>query len=306
MLATALPANVSTSTNSFTGLPQIQTDATSVQANDSSAPGGMALSVSATPDSNPANFQANPPLSEAALISVSSSDTLAGGTALPAFTDAKGAVFFENGNFGDPQVESDTGAISTVSVYNPQTGAQIVLSDVTTVRYRGGTAAAGEAVYGVGYVGNATQTMPGGGTVTYRAFWEGGQSAYDDGSGLAQMFVMGDATLTADLDAGTVTGGVDNASLNGSDPLGGNVVNLNPNIDRLAVDATITGNTYAGTAVFRDASGAALGTQNSEVIGGFFGPDADNTAAAIQSSGRMELGGQQADYILQGVLGGAR
>lgn len=310
LLAVQLPATTSTSLNTTTGLPQHNVDSIDgPRPTDQSRAGGMSFTATAMADANPApNFgdqTFGTATLRAAQVSASTTDTLAGGTALSGVTNAKGRVYFENGNFGDPQVETASAGISTVSVYNPPSAPQIVLTDATTIRYREGAAGTGSAVFGVGYIGNPTATMPATGTVNYRAFFEQGTAVFDNGGGATQMYLKGDAALTADLATGKVTGGVSNASLNRTDATG-NEINLNAGIAALAVDGTITGNTYAGTATFKDAAGADIGTQNSEMTGGFFGPDARNTALAMQSNGTMTLDGATAGFVFQGVMGGTR
>jgi len=307
LLAARLPATVSTSVNAQTGLPQHNIDSINgATPSDQSSPGGMAFAVTGTADANPAPNFGNQSFGTATLraaeVSASTTDTLAGGTTLSGMTNAKGRVYFENGNFGDPQVETATAAVSTVSVYNPPTGTQIVLTDVTTIRYREGAAGSGAAVFGVGYVGNPTATMPSTG-VTYRSFFEQGSAVYDNGTGPKQMYMKGDAARSANMATGKVTGGVSNASLNRS--TSGGEINLNSNIAALEVDGTITGNTYSGTALFKDGTGATIGTQTSEMTGGFFGAGAKNTALALQSTGTMQLEGANAAFTFQGVMGGA-
>lgn len=308
LLAAQLPATTTSTTNKLTTLPEFGvTSLDGATPSDRSAAGGMTFTATATEDPNPAPNFGNQDFGtaslRAALVSATTTDTLAGGTTLSGMTNAKGRVYFENGNFGDPQAESASAAVSTVSVYNPPAGAQIVLTDATTIRYREGTAGSGSAVFGVGFIGNPTATMPAGRTVNYRAFFEQGEAVYDNGNGPTRMYLKGDAALSADLTTGKVTGGVSNASLNRNTATG-TEVNLNTGIAALAVDGTITGNTYAGTATFQDNTGAVIGTQNSEMIGGFFGTDARNTALAIQSTGSMPLDGAAATFTFQGVMGG--
>ncbi len=308
ILGVTLPSTVTTSTNNITGLPQIQTDPTSVSVNDRTPQGGIGFTASADADPNPAQFQAGG-TSVAALISGNANAALAGGTTVNGFTDAKGAVFFENGNFGDPQAESNDGAVSTVSVYNlfqnNQPTGQIVLSDVTTVRYRGRTNRTGEAFYGVGYIGNATATMPTGQTITYTGFWENGQAVYNNGNGANQFYLRVNDTvsLSADLTANTITGSA-NASMDRDINLGANTITLTTDVERLVLNGTVTGNTFAGTALLVDSGGNTVGTQTGEMVGGFFGANATEIAAAIQNSGTMTLEGANATYVLQGVIGG--
>ncbi|NBR88747.1 MAG: hypothetical protein EBS68_02355 [Rhodobacteraceae bacterium] len=301
LLALKVPATTSISVNALTGLSQHNVDSVDgVTPTDQTSPGGVGFTVTGTADPAPAPFITN-----GAIVNASAAGALAGGTVLNGMTDAKGSVYFENGNFGDPQVETADAGVSTVGVYNPPGGAQqIVLTDATTIRYREGAAGSGSAVFGVGIIGNATTTMPAGQTITYRAFHEGGEAAYDNGTGVKNMYLSGDPTIVANLGTGKVTGGLANAKLqrwNGTAN-----VDLAPTIATLDLDGTITGNTYAGTATFKDAGGADVGTQNSEMIGGFYGADAKNTALVFQSTGTMPIDGANSTYFLQGTMGGAK
>lgn len=212
---------------------------------------------------------------------------------------------------GNPQAESNDGAVSTVSVYNifnNATGAldrQIVLSDVTTVRYRGRTDNAGEAFYGVGYIGNATATLPTGQTISYVGFWENGQAVYDNGGGARQFYLRVDDTvsLSADPTANRITGSA-NARMDRDTNLGANTFTMNTDVERLVLDGTINGDSFAGTALLVDSGGNTVGTQSGEMVGGFFGANATEVAAAIRNTGTMTLEGAQASYVPQGVIGG--
>jgi hypothetical protein len=310
ILAVVLPATTTSDTNSTTGLPQFGIDSIDgTVPTDQTSPGGATFTATASEDPNPAPNFGNQAFGNvvlaAALVSASSPDQLAGGTPINGMTDAQGRVYFENGNFGDPQVESATAGASTVSVYNPPQGAQIVLSDVTTIRYRE-QAGSGSALFGVGYIGNATQTMPSGSTVTYRAFFEGGTAVYDNGTGPKRMYIVGDPSIVANLDTGKVTGGISNASLRRFDSATSVEIQLNTDVENLELDGTITGNEYAGTATFTDSGNNPVGTQTSEMIGGFFGAGAANTALALQNTGTMPLEGASATYTFQGVMGGSQ
>lgn len=310
MLAVRLPANVVSTVNSITQTPQLETTATGAVATDRTAAGGVGISGSAKDDPNPNNNQGSPGIAPAALISASADGPLAGGATVIGLSDAKGNVYFENGNFGDPQVESANAAISSVSVYNLSASEQIVLSDATTIRYRDGNAGDAEANYGVGYVGNATTNMPTSGTASYKGFFESGQSIYTRPDGSVENFGFdngADVALAADFAAGKVTGGITGGTLQAYTNLGQNVVDVAPTITGMAIDATITGADYAGTARLVDAQGAAVGTvSNGEAIGSFFGSAGRETVAAVSIEGNATLEGGASDYVLQGVIGAVK
>src|SRR5690606_30769746 len=125
--------------------------------------------------------------------------------------------------------------------------------------------------------------MPGSGTATYKGFHEGGIGVYTKGDGTTgQMYLRGKAELAADFGAGKVTGGVKDAELLGQyDQATASSPNLNSNIVGLAIDATISGSDYAGTAALVDSAGNTVGTvAHGNAIGGFFGANAAETAAA--------------------------
>lgn len=312
MLAVRLPSTVSTETSSLSDLPRHNARPTGAVAVDRTAADGVGISGSAEEDPDPNDFQGNE-IAPPALISATADGPMEGGATFIGLDKAKGYVYFENGNFGDPQVESASAAISSVGVYNDfkDDGSveQAILKDVTTIRYRDGNAGDAEANYGVGYVGNPTAAMPGSGTATYKGFYEQGIGVYAKADGsTAQMFMQGDAALTADFGAGTVKGGVSNGELKGEydEATKSNPV-LNPSITGIAIDATISGADYAGTAALVDSTGAPVGTvSHGHAIGGFFGADARETAAAVSIEGNAELGGAPSDYVLQGVIGGVK
>ena len=306
MLAVRLPGTATSSTNTFTNTPQVDTTVTGVAVLDRTAAGGVGVSGSIDEDPDP-NPNQGSDIAPAVLVTATADDTMAGGATIVGLTDVKGNIYFENGNFGDPQVESATAAISSVGVYNPSSGGQIVLENATTIRYRDGIEGDGALNYGVGYVGNLTQNMPGSGTATYRGFYEHGIGVYEAGDGsIKQFFMSGDANLTANFAAGTVTGGV-TGDLESYDAASATVVNLNQDVTGLEIDASIAGSEYAGSAAFVDAGGQTVGTyNNNEAIGGFFGNNAAETAAAVSMDGNMELDGGPRDFVFQGVIGAVK
>lgn len=311
MAVVRLPATVESEVSSWDGLPIQRAHLTSATATDRTSAGGVGISGSAEADPNPNDKQGGGPALPA-LISASADGTLAGGAPIIGLDKAKGVVYFENGNFGDPQVSSANAAISAVGVYNlfddsGLTG-QVILENSTTIRYRDGNQGDTEANFGVGYVGNPTATMPGSGTATYKGFYEQGVGAFQAAGGpVRQLYLKGDGELMADFGAGTVSGGVTNGELMTTNPDGSNPVNVNPAVAGMALDATISGTEYSGTARLVDSAGAQVGTvSDSQVVGGFFGADARETIAASQIEGRAMLDGAESDYVIQGVIGAVK
>lgn len=306
MLAVRLPGTAVSSINSYTNTPQVETTVTGVTAVDRTSQGGVGISGAADADPNP-NPNQGSTVAPAALITAQAGGPMAGGAAIIGITQGKGNVYFENGNFGDPQVETANAAVSSVSVYNPQSGPQIVLKNATTIRYRDGVEGDGLVNYGVGYVGNATANMPGSGTATYSGFYEHGLGAFvRDDNTLQQFYMRGDAELAANFATGKVTGGV-TGSLGYYDAQAQTSVNPNTNVTGIKIDADISGSEYAGAATFVDAIGNNVGAYtNNEAIGGFFGAGAAETAAAVSMEGNMMLDGANRDYVFQGVIGAVK
>ncbi len=306
MLVTRLPADVKASKESWG--KNLQTTVTSAKGVDRSGPAGIAFDAAGEEDkSRTAQGQMKP-----GLISLSSKETLAGGTRIKGMSKAPADVYFENGNFGDPQVTSDDAAVSAVGVYNTykdgKLARQFVLTEATTVRYRDGADGDKEANFGVGYVGNPTAAMPNSGTASYDGFLEQATSVYTKADGSVAMFGFDQdpkVGLKADFGAGTVKGGVSGSRLVTYD--GGSKTVLNRDITGLAIDAKINGSEYAGTANFVDKAGKSVGTvTQGAAIGGFFGAGAKETAAAVAVEGNAKLGGNSSDYVYQAVIGGVK
>ena len=299
-------ATNTSSINSYTTLPSSTHQIKQASILERAAAGGIRINGSADKDSNAVKNQgANP-----ALISASSPDTLQGGTALAGMTDAKGNVYFENGNFGDAQASNDMSNLSSVGVYNVYKNntfvEQIVMKHGTTIRYQEGKAGDGTAIYAVGYIGNNTAQMPTSGQATYKGFHEGGTSVYDDNGTMQQLGLRdGTVELTADFAAGTMTGGISGAQLvtykNNA------MTVLNPDVTGLEINATIVGSEYNGTAQLVDKNKNPVGTTvYNESIGAFFGDDAAETAAAYVIEGNAALDGQNRDYLMSGDFGGVK
>ncbi|PWV95394.1 hypothetical protein DFR52_11125 [Hoeflea marina] len=306
MLAFQATADTTLYDTAEPGVQNAYTQLTGTTMLDKSAPAGMAISGSAEEDPTPYASQGP----NAALITATSADTMAGGTALKGITNGKGNVYFEAGAFGDPQVGTTDANLSAVGVYNIYENNQlvdtIVMQHGTTIRYAD-SGSGGNGNFGVGYIGNNTTTMPGSGTATYKGFWEGGVGAYDTGAGTAQMGLSGKVALAANFQTGKVSGGVTDARLETYDSGTQQLVNLNSSITGLKVDADITGSEYAGTATLVDSGGNAVGTTTSNnLIGAFLGDNAAETVAATAIEGSAELGGTTRNYILTGVIGGQK
>ena len=306
MLAVRLPAENKAETNTYTDTPMFNSTVTSAVATDRTAAGGVGISGSADKDPAPNKNQGSD-IAPAALVSAKVDGKMKGGAGFIGLDKAKGGVYFENGNFGDPQAESGEAAVSGVGVYNLNDGKQVVLKDSTTIRYRDGKAGEKEANFGVGYVGNPTAAMPGSGEAVYKGFYENGIGVYSRGDGtVSSMYLSGGAELKANFGTGTVTGGV-TGPLESYDPVSGKVANLNEDIKGLAVNAKISGAEYSGTASLVDKAGKSVGTvTNGEAIGGFFGTGAAETIAATSVEGKAKLGGADSDYVLQGVIGAVK
>jgi len=305
-LAFRTNSNNTSSVSTFNNLPQSQQQITQASILEKSAPGGIRIEGSVDKDPNPNNNQGQNP----ALVTASSPDTLQNGTAIAGMKDVKGAVYFENGNFGDAQASNESTGLSSVGVYNVYKNnnfvEQIVMKHGTTIRYREGADTAGTATYAVGYIGNNTTTMPGSGQATYKGFNESGTSVFDNNGTMEQMGLSGGTVeLTADFGAGTVKGGIKDAQLTtyrNSLP-----VVLNNAVTGLHIDANITGSEYTGKAQLVDAGNNAVGTtQTNEAIGAFFGDGAAETAAAYVIEGNAMLDGQNRDYILSGTIGAVK
>ncbi|OCW59320.1 hypothetical protein AWJ14_09760 [Hoeflea olei] len=294
------------SVNPYTNLPDSQHELTQAQMLERSPQGGIRINGSADKDTNPNTNQGVNP----ALISANSPDALDNGTTLAGMTDAKGSVYFENGNFGDPQVSNASANLSAVGVYNVYQNntfvEQIVMRHGTTIRYQEGADGAATATYAVGYIGDNTTNMPGSGTATYKGFHEGGTTGYDDNGTIRQMGLSGGTVeLTANFGAGTVTGGVRGAEL--VTYQGNQRVVLNNAIAGLDINANITGSEYTGTANLVDANNNPVGaTTTNQAIGAFFGDAAAETAAAYMIEGNAVLDGQARDYIMSGTLGAVK
>ena len=120
--------------------------------------------------------------------------------------------------------------------------------------------------------------------------------------------VTGDLTLTADMGSATVSGMIGTIEVVDQT---GNAVTTGVSGIRLD-SAAINGTTYAGTAALVDAGGNAVGNftdpvqsgvgGRAEYHGGFFGPNGEETAGAVDMTGQLD--GQRLDLL--GVFVGSR
>jgi hypothetical protein len=105
--------------------------------------------------------------------------------------------------------------------------------------------------------------------------------------------IYGDVAITVDFGAGSVNGNVTNMrtlpSVGPSSPSGYGLV----------MNGTIVGAGYSGSTTYSD------GTGTGQVVGGFFGPNASETAGVVQVQGAQPVGGScvSADCVLQGAFG---
>jgi hypothetical protein len=130
-------------------------------------------------------------------------------------------------------------------------------------------------------------------TATYNGTFYGYTAVNGDDLTQGQGDVAGRVSLTADFGAAKVSGNVyDMQSPAGPDPGYG-----------IALNGTITGAHYSGTAQFTNAASApgaapVAGYASGEMTGGFYGPGALETAGAVQIVGNMPTdGGAQPGFF---------
>lgn len=130
--------------------------------------------------------------------------------------------------------------------------------------------------------GNPTGNIPTNVTATYNGLFAG--SSFEHGNN-ANAFgansLVGDARVTANFGAGTMTGSVTNIS---QEPVG---LGLSaPAGYDLNLIGNISGNTYSGSVGFATPGGAASGAvTHSNMTGGFYGANAAETAGALSVTG---------------------
>jgi hypothetical protein len=137
-------------------------------------------------------------------------------------------------------------------------------------------AGGGTNISGV-YAGTATALtdLPKNVTATYTGIYQG--TAFQPGAVYAQ---AGNANLSANFGSGTVSGQVSNLTQINS---AGTITNAGYGI---AMNGTISGGNYNGTAGYTTTTGATGGTvSTSTLAGGFFGPQAAETAGALAIKG---------------------
>jgi hypothetical protein len=159
------------------------------------------------------------------------------------------------------------------------------------------------------YGGEGTQAMPVNiATATYSGRFIGlavgpGDDAIGNGSGGDAANLEGNVAITANFTSGQVAGAVTDivrSPTSADDP----VATAAPYALAMT-GATITGNTYGGGAVaFTDTGSGAGSVSGSTFIGGFYGPDAAETAGALRVEGTAPgTGIGTGDVHLQGSFG---
>jgi len=290
LIAVALSGTTQNSASS--GLSRTRSGSSAVRPTARTAPGGIQFDV--TVDDDPASAAPED------VLLTSTAGQLADGTTVAGFTNEPTALQLQAGSFGDPQTRSaatasgtDHIAISGVSIYNLSATQTVDLDDVMTVRYWAGVNGTGtENIYGVGFYGNATPAAQVPANATYTTFLEPSTSDIYFDAGSTATITLAPTTFSVDV-AGTLAGGA------------------NANVAGLAAMGTFSGNSVSagtGTARFIDATGATVGTVDySDLIGGLFGPNAREAAAAVIVEGNMDLNGNVAeDYYFSAVFGGTK
>ncbi len=163
--------------------------------------------------------------------------------------------------------ENDAGALASIKttsagpLYHSQYGL-MVLDDNSHV------------VVGGYHAGDLTpkSQMPSDASATYHGSFGG----YGGTTGGSAEGLVGDVRLRANFGAGTVNGQVSNLqNTDGASKSYG-----------LSMNGKISGNTYSGTSGFTTKSGAASGrVTSSAMTGGFYGPNARETAGAMRVEG---------------------
>lgn len=122
-------------------------------------------------------------------------------------------------------------------------------------------------------------------TATYTGAFIGNSGSLS--SGVSSVF--GDVALTADFGGGTIKGDVSNLTMVDTNTAAGYGLSMN---------GTIAGSAYSGAATYSD------GTGTGQVVGGFFGANAAETAGVVQVQG-AQPGGTcvTADCFVQGAFG---
>jgi hypothetical protein len=176
------------------------------------------------------------------------------------------------------------------------------------------TTAGGRTSNTIGFVfgGNPTAKadMPKNVVAKYNGAFIGLGTATDGSTGANKAGYVrayqGDVSLTLDTARGTVKGNVYN--IEGNNPV---TDSTGTESFGLAIDAKVNaaaGNTYQGAVNFTKAattSGAAAvaGATQSNVIGGFYGPKAAETAGALQIQGKAPGAGLPNDLFVTGAYG---
>lgn len=321
VIARTLPGTVAQNGD---GSFNVQPNSATALAGGNTGAGGATFDYSARNDPAGSTRQAGSGQQVDALVTIDNFANTGGANYVP-ITDEATSIYFENGNFGGPQISNNSRLnVSGVDVYNPSpfgVAPQIVLNDVTTFRANAFNGVGVQNVaFGVGFAGNQTAPaqMPVANTATYRTFIEGGVSGYNDGgtfrNASASTTPRGAAVnMVADFGAGTMTMDLNGLQYTGAGTAGAATAVRNADVDGVIFTAPIVGNTFQGTARLVNAADVNVGgTQSGEVVGGFFGQNAAEAAAGLIITGNMPIdsgdgaGAVARDYIMSWSLGGTQ
>jgi hypothetical protein len=239
---------------------------------------------------------------------------MAAGTAIPAAAALQVIAADPTGLFAVDATDPNVEKTQVLSIVASQSDSTNLLQYSSYGEYFVGTATAtgGSIVDGMIF-GGAPTTLPDMQnivTAKYAGAFQGVSFANDGTVGQGKSGYSkgldGDVALTLDATKGTVTGNVYN--MQGTDAYTGVTADAGYG---LAINAKVdaaTGNTYQGSVNFTNASttsgaAAVVGATQSNVIGGFYGPGAAETAGALQVQGKAPGAGLPNDLFVTGAYG---
>jgi C-lobe and N-lobe beta barrels of Tf-binding protein B len=275
-------------------------DATAIKIGDRSPVGG-----------NGVTFGSNSPNTQTLTIV----GEMATGTAIPSANGlTETSVTPQIAEFDESSITEGDKSLLLLRVAS-QTDGNVLLKSSAYGLYIAGKPAAAGSGFTLGYVFGGIPTentdMPQNVTATYDGMFAGNGFAVDGTAGQGKSgysrALVGDVALTFDAAAGTVKGNVYN--MMGNDTT--TDAPQSPESFGLAIDAKVdatTGNTYQGAVNFTNASNVAgaaavAGATQSNVIGGFYGPQAAETAGALQVQGKAPGAGLPKDLFVSGGYG---
>lgn len=182
--------------------------------------------------------------------------------------------------FADTKKISDPNTLYVSKVYGNAATGSLLLQDSRFgyVVIQQGTGTSGNAAIGGLYTGNATPVAQLPVQATYNGSFVG--VIAKQGQSFGATYLTSPMTMTANFTQGTIAGSMN--SFFG---------NYFATFDGIAFNGKITGNTYSGTATFTDITGVAVpAPRTSAVTGGFFGPNAAETAGALRIEGQTPQG----------------